>query len=634
MAEAVAPGRASPVVTVKPRNRSVWRPFLAGSLVGLAMVCGAALDPLGLFEGAELKVVNAHFRLRGPVPPVAPIVIVTIDEDSFDELNLTWPWPRALHAALIDILRKAQPAVIGVDIVFAEPSPHGPADDQALAEAVARAGNVVLGAALTTVTEERFVKEDLNPPIRPIRDGARGFGYVNFETDSDAFVRRVAFARSFQGRDLPGFDLHLYRVVTARRAVARPLLLEQGVTINFRGAPGTFRMVPYHQVLAGQVPSEVFAGKIVLIGATSFVLHDVFPTPFAPRGDMSGVEIHANALETLFQGIPIRRAPPAAAAILAVLGGAGAVCVASTVRPLMAFGLVGGATLAYLAATHAAFLWGWWVMALPVPLALGTAYGSTVLRNFVRERREKRRLSRFFSPDVVETIVRQRDDVNLKAVRRRLTVLFSDIRDFTSVSERIPPEEVAALLREYLTVMTEAVFKHGGTVDKYIGDAVMALYNVPFESADHAARAVRTALEFQERLESLADRLAARYGGRLRCGVGIHTGDAVVGTIGSEQRLEYTAIGDTINLGSRLEGLTKEFGVSIIMSEATYSEVKDLFATRYLGEVNVRGKEIPVKIYAVLGPAEERPADGSGPAIGHAEVGSPEAHPTAGRAGT
>src|SRR6266508_1032959 len=192
MAEAVALGRASPVVTVKPGNRSLWRPFLAGSLVGLAMVCGAALDPLGLFEGAELKVVNAHFRLRGPVPPVAPIVIVTIDEDSFDELNLTWPWPRALHAALIDILRKAQPAVIGVDIVFAEPSPHGPVDDQALAEAVARAGNVVLGAALTTVTEERFVKEDLNPPIRPIRDGARAFGYVNFETDSDAFVRRVA----------------------------------------------------------------------------------------------------------------------------------------------------------------------------------------------------------------------------------------------------------------------------------------------------------------------------------------------------------------------------------------------------------------------------------------------------------
>jgi hypothetical protein len=162
--------------------------------------------------------------------------------------------------------------------------------------------------------------------------------------------------------------------------------------------------------------------------------------------------------------------------------------------------------------------------------------------------------------------------------------------------------------------MTEAVFKHGGTVDKYIGDAIMALYNVPFEAPDHARRAVRTALEFQERLQPLAERFAAKYGGTLACGVGIHTGDAVVGTIGSEQRLEYTAIGDTINLGSRLEGLTKDFSVPIIISEATYAEVRDHLGARDLGEVTVKGKVIPVKIYAVV-PGEprrelRRPIDG------------------------
>ncbi|HEV8458934.1 MAG TPA: adenylate/guanylate cyclase domain-containing protein, partial [Methylomirabilota bacterium] len=177
---------------------------------------------------------------------------------------------------------------------------------------------------------------------------------------------------------------------------------------------------------------------------------------------------------------------------------------------------------------------------------------------------------------------------------------FSDIRGFTSMSEKMTPEDVVTFLREYLTVMTEAVFTHGGTVDKYIGDAIMALYNVPFEAADHAAQAVRTALAFQERLKPLAERFTARYGGTLACGVGIHTGDAVVGTIGSEQRLEYTAIGDTINLGSRLEGLTKDFNVPVIISEATYLEVRELFGTRDLGEVTVKGKAIPVKIYAVL----------------------------------
>ena len=212
-----------------------------------------------------------------------------------------------------------------------------------------------------------------------------------------------------------------------------------------------------------------------------------------------------------------------------------------------------------------------------------------------------------------------------------MTVLFSDIRGFTTMSEMMPPEEVVAMLREYLTAMTEVVFKHGGTVDKYIGDAIMALYNVPFEVPDHADRAVRTALEFQERLRPLAERFSARYGGKLQCGVGIHTGDAVVGTIGSEQRLEYTAIGDTINLGARLESATKEFGVSIIISDDTYAELRSTFATHYLGETHVKGKEIPVKIHAVLVPtAGERPADGSDSDVDRADTDLAHAHPAAG----
>jgi adenylate cyclase len=362
-------------------------------------------------------------------------------------------------------------------------------------------------------------------------------------------------------------------------------------------------------VVTGEVPSEAFAGKIVLVGATTPTLHDIFPTPFASQAGMSGVEIHANTLETLLQDIPLRRTPPLLVAVVAVLAGAAAAFTATALRPLPAFGLVAAGVIAYLAVSHGAFAWGrYWTAVVPAPLTLLITYAATVAKNFTREQREKRRLSRFFSPDVVAEIIRHRDDAKLAAGRRRMTVLFSDIRGFTSMSEKMEPEEVVTFLREYLTVMTEAVFKHGGTVDKYIGDAIMALYNVPLEAPDHARRAVRTALEFQERLHPLAERFAAKYGGRLACGVGIHTGDAVVGTIGSEQRLEYTAIGDTINLGSRLEGLTKEFNVPIIMSEATAAEVAGQFGTRDLGEVTVKGKAIPVKIYAVLG--ELAPAAG------------------------
>ena len=580
-----------------------WRVLAAGGLIGLLVAAASTVDPFRLFHFAELKALNGQFNLRGPLPPRSPILIVTVDEDSFDELDLAWPWPRALHAKFLDIVSRGKPAAIGLDLIFAEPSLRGPGDDQALAEAVARARNVVLGAALTVVREESFVKEDLNPPIRPIRDGAAGFGFVNFDTDVDAFVRRAALTRSFQGAPIPGFDLLLYRVAAAAAVPARRLPSRSEVIINFRGGPRTFPTLPFHRVVSGEVPPATFTGKIVLVGATTQILHDIFPTPFASEGTMPGIEIHANALETLLQGIPIRPAPTGFVKLLTVLAGVLAVWAATRFHALAAFGLVTGVALVYLAACHAAFVWQRaWVDAVPVPAALAVAYFGTVMRDFIREQRERRRLSRFFSPEVVKEIVRHKDDATLDSGRRRMTVLFSDIRGFTSISERMSPEEVVTFLREYLTEMTEAVFRHGGTIDKYMGDGIMALYNVPFEAPDHAAQAVRTALEFQERLKPLAERFAARHGGALRCGVGINTGEAVVGTIGSRQRLEYTAIGDAINLGSRLESVTKDFNVPIIVSEETHAEVRHLFSTRYLGEVTVKGKEIPVKIFTVLGP--------------------------------
>ncbi|MFQ5899462.1 MAG: CHASE2 domain-containing protein [Candidatus Methylomirabilia bacterium] len=566
-------------------------------VVGLAVAVGSLF---GLLEGVERWGFNTQFHLRGPRPPQAPIVIISIDEDSFDELNLPWPWPRALHAQLLDVVSQGQPAVVGLNILFAEPSSYGPDDDLALAEAVERAGNVILAAAMTAVREPWYTKVDLNPPINPIRKGAAGFGPVNFSPDEDAFVRRAHLTQLYQGKALAHFDLELYRTAT-EAGVPGPPTDRSSFLINYRGGPRTFPAVPYYRVLSGEVRPEAFAGKIVLVGATSPVLHDVFPTPFATHGGMPGVEIHANVLETLFQGIPLRRLPRPAIVILALAAGILAVWLTNRTRPLHALGLVIGIAAAYAAAGFATFVWGrLWLDVGPVPVTLGLGYGVTLVQQFIQEQREKRRLSRFFSPAVVQELIQHKDDVSLGSARRRVTVLFSDIRGFTSMSERMPPEEVVSFLRDYLTVMTDAVFTHGGTVDKYMGDGIMALYNVPFFQPDHAARAVRTALEFQQRLRPVAARFHAKYGVELRCGVGINTGDAVVGTIGAEQRLDYTAIGDTINLGSRLESLTKELMVSILISESTKQEVQEPFLTRRLGEMRVKGKEIPVKIYAVV----------------------------------
>lgn len=555
----------------------------------------------GLTEGVERWAYNVQFDLRGPIQPQTPIIIVSIDEDSFDELDLQWPWPRALHGRFLDIVSRGRPAAIGFDIVFPEPSSRGPEDDKALADAVGRAGNVVLGAAFTEVKSQYTVKEDLNAPIPVLREQAAAYGFVNPNLEEDAFVRSASLTRPFQGKETASFDLQLYRLGVKADLQAAALPDRQRVLINYRGGPQTFLTIPYYQVLNGEVEPDLFAGAIILVGSTSPILHDVFPTPFATHGEMPGVEIHANVLETLFQGIPVRRASIWLGIIATVTAAVLAVWVTDRFRPLPAVGLILVTAAAYAATTFAAFVWArYWMDAAAVPAALMLGYGATVVENFIQEQREKKRLSRYFSPAVVQDIIRQKEDVNLGSARRRMTILFSDIRGFTSISEKMSPEEVVGFLREYLTVMTDAVFQNGGTVDKYIGDAVMALFNVPFDQPDHAARAVKTALAFQERVKPLSEKFKAKYGLELKCGVGVHTGDAVVGTIGAEQRLEYTAIGDTINLGSRLESITKDYHVSIVISESTYEEVKGQFATRYLGEVKVKGKEIAVKIYTVL----------------------------------
>ncbi|MBI2554470.1 MAG: CHASE2 domain-containing protein [Candidatus Rokubacteria bacterium] len=560
----------------------------------------ALVTLLGVVDSLELGSLDRRFILRGPIRPASPTVIISIDEDTFDELDLAWPFPRALHGRLLDLLSQGRPAAIGLDILFIEPSMHGPRDDQALAKAVARAGNVVLGANLTTTEGQYGSKQDLNPPLPVIRKGAAAFGFVNLVTDEDNFVRRGDIRLPYQEGVQESFDLHLYNLAVKAGVPAKPLPPARRVYINFRGPKRTFPIVPYYQVLNGDVKPEEFAGKIVLVGAAAAVLHDEFPTPFSGEEKMPGVEVHANMLETLLHGNRLTRIHPYAGALLALVAALLATLATSRLRPIRAFLLIVAAGTLYAALAFWVFVkLYFWLELVSVVLALVSGYGTTVVANYIREQREKRRLSRFFSPDVIKEILKSQSEGSLVGSRRRVTVLFSDIRGFTSLSEKLSPEQVVEMLRDYLTTMTEVVFKYGGTVDKYIGDAIMALYGAPFEQPNHAEQAVRTALEFQEQVKVLSERWEAKCGARLRNGVGINTGDAVVGTIGSQQRLEYTAIGDTVNLASRLEGLTKDFLSPIVVSESTHEEVKHLFYSRYLGEVKVKGKEIPVKIYAV-----------------------------------
>jgi len=269
---------------------------------------------------------------------------------------------------------------------------------------------------------------------------------------------------------------------------AEPLPDTRSVLINFNGPPRTFPWILYYRAIKGEdefVPKGFFRDKIVLIGPTSDVLHDFFPTAFARGAEqMPGVEIHANVLETYIRGNRIREVPAWIATVMAA--GAALVGAALVIR-LHAARAFATAALLWIVLTILAYVgflyFDVWMRGMAGTMGLGLGYIATVIENFVREQREKRRLSQFFSPEVLREVVRHRDDNSLGSTRRLVTVLFSDIRGFTTLSERLEPEQVAEMLREYLTEMTEIVFRHGGTVDKYIGDCVMALYNAPFPDA-------------------------------------------------------------------------------------------------------------------------------------------------------
>ena len=338
---------------------------------------------VGAWEVAELKLLDMHFRLRGPVKHRGEVVVVGIAEDTFEELGRTWPLPRAVIARAIENIQAAKPKAVGLDVLFIEPSVFGPEDDAALAETLRKYDTVVLGALyLREVAErvsegsgarERRVYQVLRLPVQPLPHASIGF--VNVLHDADGFVRRVPLYQDFRtvGR-VESLAAQLFTMGTrggvgARRSPRREML------VNFRGAEGTFATVPFHRVVRGDVEHRHFAGKIVLIGATSPALHDMFNTPFSPRSPMAGVEVQANAVDNLLRGDPLRPAGKTLPFLLALLAAALGTSVGSRIAPPKSFLLVVGAGFGYAVGAHAALAWFQvWIEQVPVHLALFGAY--------------------------------------------------------------------------------------------------------------------------------------------------------------------------------------------------------------------------------------------------------------------
>jgi adenylate cyclase len=553
---------------------------------------------------SELQTIDARFSIRGKQAPPANVALVAIDPATLTELRNRHmssepPLPRSYDARVIDHLRLAGARVIAVDLEFTHPV----ANEQEtidLFEAVGRAGGK---AVLGTVEVAKGGRTEIFGGH--LRETNAHAADARLPEDSDGSIRRFEYSYH---------DLHSFAVVAAEVASGRPIpasSFEAGeLPIDYVGPAETITSIPYYKVLLGKFSPSAVRGKTVIVGATAPILQDIHPT--ATSSGMPGPEIWANAISTLLRGVPLRNAP-GWLDILAVLL-LGVVVPLGSLRVRQWRSLLDALALAvvFTIAVQIAFDDGLLVTFVYPLLALALATLGTLAVLYVGETIERARVhdlfARFVPADVVEQVVASAgDNLRLGAVERDCTVLFSDLRGFTSFSEKLPATRVIEVVNTYLNEMTEAILAAGGTLIAYMGDGIMAVFGAPLEQPDHADRAVAAATEMIGPRLNAFNAWIAEHGHdhRFAMGVGINSGPVMAGNIGSEQRVEYTALGDTTNTASRLEGMTKGSGHMLFVADTTRERMKRPPAGFTLvGELEVRGRVEPVPVWTVTEPGE------------------------------
>lgn len=601
----------------------------------LILVLGTAillliLQALGMFsnitspiERLEYSMLDTFVRLRGAETPSGGIVIVAIDDFSFNWTGLQWPWPRSYLAEIVDQINKGGGKVVGVDILLAEPDEKQLDNDAQFAKSL---GEIPAAVSVIQIDKGRgqgFETESLTQPLSVYRDVLDGMGVTSFKSDEDAIVRNVVAYSAFQGKTYPHWAFEIARLYLN---VDAPVFTASGAQFNGRMIPLRAGLLPvYFAGPAGTYPTysasdvhdgitleenpDAFRGKIVLIGATALTLQDIFPTPFSASDPTPGVEIVANAVDTILNGKFLTYAPPWMSLLIVIAAAGLAYLIALSRRPSLTVMLLGVSIAAYLVIAFILFSSQRYILPTIAPtvmLFLGVILPT--LEQAVSQEREKRRVrnlfSRFISPQMVDQMMKTQD-INSLNKRADLTIIFSDIRGFTTLSEKMTPEGVVALLNPYLEAMSQVIYKHGGTVDKYEGDAIIAFFGEPVPYKDHAVRALRAAMDMRKSLAELREKWAQEgRPSQIEMGVGINSGEVFVGLLGSEQRINYTVIGDNANLAARLQDLTKTYAWPILVSESTYQQIKDEFDAELADAVTVKGKTKAVNVYKVIGPKD------------------------------
>ncbi len=627
-------------------------------------------DPHPL-EELRLRGFDLYQNLEPRTSTERPVVIVDIDEESVAALG-QWPWPRTLIADMLRRLYAWDAAAVAFDVVFAEPdraSPneavknfrnldegtrevlaHLPSNDAIFAQAIGE-GRVVLGQSGTHTASQRAAANypetgfaSMGPDPRrylvgfphllrnlpELEQAAAGRGLFSIVPERDGIVRRVPMVMRAEDKMVPALTLDLLRVVTGSGAI---LIRTDEAGVSSVAVPGLelptdrngriwvhynahdkTRYVSAKDVIDGTAPPEKFAGKLVLLGTSAIGLLDIKTTPVSAA--MPGVEVHAQLLEAALTD-SLLGSPAYAVAVemtAAVVAGAVLSFLAPIASALTLFAIAVVAAAAMVAASWIAFSRYQMLFDVTFPLlAMLTVYMSVVLVGYFREQLDRRRIrsafAQYLSPTLVERLAKSPKQLVLGGEDRMMTVLFSDVRGFTTISESFKdnPHGLTTLMNRFLTPLTNAIIAHNGTIDKYMGDAVMAFWNAPLDDATQEIDACHAALDMLARVDALnaeREREAAAASVKfvpIKVGIGINTGRCTVGNMGSDLRFQYTVMGDTVNLASRLEGQTKAYGISIIIGSRTAAAVAEEFALLEIDSIRVKGKTEPEVIYTVVG---------------------------------
>jgi len=628
-----------------------------GALIGLGgTVLAAVLWFFGVLDVFEAKTWDWRQRiLAKPGSATTEVVLVLLDQNSLDwareENGLSWPWPRELYTFITNFCKRGGAKALGFDVLYLEPSKYGVYDDEAFGASVGDFGNFVgtvfLGeetgsskswpddvaepeieiAGLDRWLESSSVRGLGFPrasfPIPELARNARFLANVHLDPDMDGIYRFGRLFQLFDGKTVPSLALALYlagkggehsiRIDGNNLQVdgyALPIDSQGSTILRYRGPSGmhsTYSAAAVIQseirMLSGEKPvidPTVFKDRYVLFGFSAPGLHDLRSSPVA--GVYSGVEIHATMLDNLLSRDYMRQVPRGTMILIALLftivAGAVASSVSGALKNIVVYAVA--LPLPPLAALLF-FSGGSWLSLMFLEIAVIVTLAGAGLVNYATEGRQKRYIKsafkQYLSPDVIEQLIANPDRLKLGGERRELSIFFSDLQGFTGISEGLSPEELTALLNDYLSAMTDIIQDEGGTVDKYEGDAIIAFWNAPLDQEDHAVRAVRSALRCQSSRAEMRPAVRERIGKDLYMRIGLNTGPAVVGNMGSHNRFDYTMLGDAVNLAARLEGINKQFKTYTMISQSTLDQAGSAFPVRELSRVAVVGRKEPVTVY-------------------------------------